>query len=346
MRRAVMLAAMVLALAGGAAAKPADLTIEAVSNRADLVSGGDVLVRATLPAGEDVRRATLAVNGKAQVGALRPAPDGKGWLALVTGLKDGPNALTLTSMGQTARLDIVNHPNGGPLFSGPQIQPWTCREGARNAQCDRPTTIAWSYMPRAGKAFKPYDPAHPPSDVETVTTSEGVSAPYIVRVESFTQDRSGVSVAGLYDPKQPWTPFAPQKAWNKGVFVLQGAGCGTGYGDQPAGNPLDDRALRRGFLVVTVALLHNNINCNPVVQAEAAVMAKEHVAETYGLFELIFAQGGSGGAISQIMDQNAYPGLYDGLILNHLFVDSDASRMAAYDCKAVYDYWAKPGSLP
>jgi hypothetical protein len=98
--------------------------------------------------------------------------------------------------------------------------------------------------------------------------------------------------------------------------------------------------------VVSVALLHNTINCNPVVQAEAALMAKEHVAETYGLFDLIFGMGGSGGAISQLMDQNAYPGLYDGLILNHLFVDSDASRMAAYDCKLVYDYWARPGGQP
>ena len=232
------------------------------------------------------------------------------------------------------------------FLSGPQrIQPWTCRDGATNAQCDRPPSIAWSYMPKGAKAFKPYDPAHPAKDVDTVTTSEGVSAPYVVRVESFTQDRSGVSVAGLFDPKQPWTPFAPQKAWNKGVFVLQGAGCGTGYSDQPAGNPLDDRALRHGFVVVTVALLHNTINCNPIVQAEAAIMAKEHVAETYGPIDLIFGMGSSGGAISQIADQNAYPGLYDGLILNHLFVDSDASRMAAYDCKAVYDYWAKPGTI-
>ncbi len=346
MRRAMMLAALAMALAGSAAAKPAELTVEAVSGRADLVSGGDVLVRATLPAGEDPRRAVLVLNGKPLAGALRPAPDGKGWLALVGGLRNGTNALALTSKGQTARLDLVNHANGGPLFSGPQIQPWTCQPGALNAQCDRPPTIAWSYMPKDGKAFKAYDPAHPAADVETVTTSEGVSVPYVVRVERFNQDRSGVAVATLYDPREAWTPFAPQKAWNRGVFVLQGAGCGTGYGEQAAGNPLDDRALRRGFLVVTVALLHNTINCNPVVQAEAAVMAKEHVAKTYGLFDLVFAQGSSGGAISQIMDQNAYPGLYDGLILNHLFVDSDASRMAAYDCKAVYDYWAKAGTIP
>src|SRR4029078_8571018 len=56
--------------------------------------------------------------------------------------------------------------------------------------------------------------------------------------------------------------------------------------------------------------------------------------------------GPSGGALSQIPDHIAYPGLYDGLILNHLFVDSDASRLAAYDCKVVYDYWAKAAALP
>jgi hypothetical protein len=148
-------------------------------------------------------------------------------------------------------------------------------------------------------------------------------------------------VATLFDPRQPWAPHAPQKQWNRGVFVLQGAGCGTGYGEQPAGNPLNDRALRQGFIVVTVALLHNTINCNPVVQAESAIMAREHVAETYGPFDIIFGMGSSGGAISQIMDQNAYPGIYDGLILNHLFADSDASRSAAYDCRMVADAWDK-----
>jgi hypothetical protein len=346
MLKFAIIGALLAAIAQAPAARPADLTLETVSNRADLVSGGEVLVRVILPKGEDPRRAVLALNGRNFPGALHPAPDGKGWLALVKGLKLGPNALTVTARGRTVRLDVTDHPNGGPILSGPQIQPWTCREGAIDAQCDRPVSISWSYMSRGGKAFKPYDPAHPAADVETVVTSGGVSAPYIVRVESFTQNRSGVSVAALYDPKAPWTAFAPQRQWNRGVLVLQGAGCGTGYEDKAAGNPLDDRALRRGFLVVTAALLHNTVNCNPVVQAETVIMAKEHVAETYGLWDLIFAQGSSGGAISQIGDQNAYPGLYDGLILNHLFVDSDASRVAAYDCKAVYDYWARPGTLP
>ena len=353
--KAMWLAAAPLVLAGAVSgacatlsAAPAGLAIETAGNRADLVSGGDVLVRVTLPEGASAEAATLTANGTS-AGALRTAPDGRGWIALVSGLKDGKNTLALTSGGKTVRLDVTNHPNGGPLFSGPQIQPWTCLDGALNAQCDREPTYSYSYMPvepapatgRNASPFKPYDPASPPTDIAQTTTSGGVTAPYIVRVESFTQNRSGVSVATLFDPAKPWTPYEPQKQWNRGVLVLQGAGCGTGYGEQPAGSPLNDRALKQGFAVVTVALLHNTINCNPVVQAEAAVMAKEHVAETYGPIDLIFGMGSSGGAISQIMDQNAYPGIYDGLILNHLFADSDASRTAAYDCRMVSDAWGK-----
>lgn len=371
--KAIWLAAAPMAVAGALGAcvtlssAPSGLAIETVGNRADLVSGGDVLVRVTLPEDADPRAAGLMLNGHlAQeppwffgdrdshhvvmtAGRLWPDRDGKNYLALIGGLVDGKNTLVLSSGGTTVRLDVTNHPNGGPLFSGPQIQPWTCLDGATDAQCNRPATISYSYMPTAPVAgagrnaspFKPYDPASPPTDVAQTTTSEGVTVPYIVRVESFTQNRSGVSVATLFDPKLPWTPYSPQKQWNRGVLVLQGAGCGTGYGEQPAGSPLNDRALRHGFAVVTVALLHNTINCNPVVQAEAAIMAKEHVAETYGAFDFVFGMGSSGGAISQIMDQNAYPGIYDGLILNHLFADSDASRTAAYDCMMVSEAWGK-----
>jgi len=325
--------------AGPVTAQSPPLVLETVGNRADLVSGGDVLVRTNAPPG-----AVLSVNGAAVPGALRPAPDGRGQLAMVEGLPIGPSRVAVSVGGRSARLVVTNHPSGGPLFSGPQIMPWPCREGATSAKCDRPTSLVWHYMPTAGaREFKVYDPARPATDVAQVTTSEGLAVPYIVRVESFTQNRSGVSVATLFDPKAEWTPFAPQRHWNRGVHVLQGAGCGTGFGEQPAGSPLNANALGKGFIVVTVALLHNTINCNPIVQAEAAVMAKEHVAETYGTFDFVFGMGGSGGAISQIMDQNAYPGLYDGLILAHLFADSDASRTAAYDCLLVREAMGKPG---
>lgn len=326
---------------------PPPMALEAVSTRADLVSNGDVLVRATLPPPIDIGRATLALNGTTLEAPFHAAPDGKGWLALVKGLDLGTNTLALRVGGHAAQLEVTNRPNGGPIFSGPQIQPWTCRPGATNALCDRPTTYTYSYRAVGSNTFQAYDPANPPaaSTIQQVTTQSGVTVPYIVRVESFNQNRSGVSFATLFDPAKPWTPWAPQPQWNKGVHVLQGAGCGTSYFDQAAGSPLNDYALRKGYVVATVALLHNTINCNQIVQAEAAIMAKEHIAETYGLWDIIFGMGSSGGAISQISDQNAYPGIYDGIVLNHTFVDSDASRLHSYDCKVVYDYFAKPGML-
>jgi hypothetical protein len=94
-------------------------TIETVPNRADLVSGGDALVRVTLPAGADAGKAALTLNGQPVADALRPAPDGRGWLVRVAGLVNGTNTFAVTSGTRTARLDITNHPNGGPLFSAP-----------------------------------------------------------------------------------------------------------------------------------------------------------------------------------------------------------------------------------
>lgn len=332
---ACALAAVLSACSGGGGLEPF-MTIETVGNRADLISGGDALVRVRLPRDVGPEDARLEVNGEAIDTPLRPAPDGVGYLALIDGMAEGANQVRVTAQDRTVALDILSHPNGGPVFSGEQIQPWTCREGALNEKCDRPVKYEFVYMPSEGGRFAPYDIDAPAEDVASVTTDGGVTLPFIVRVERFNQNRSGVATAALFDPTGEWTPFEPQPQWNGGVLVLQGAGCGTSYFDQPAGSPLNEQALADGFVVVSVALLHNTINCNPVVQAEAAMMAKEHVAETYGPFDLIFGMGSSGGAISQLMDQNAYPGLYDGLIINHSFPDSDASRMNSYDCGRVY----------
>ena len=42
-----------------------------------------------------------------------------------------------------AQITITNHPIGGPVFAGPQIQPWTCEAGATDAQCNLPTAYAY-----------------------------------------------------------------------------------------------------------------------------------------------------------------------------------------------------------
>ena len=52
-----------------------------------------------------------------------------------------PAVVARMTNGRGARLTITNHPLGGAVFSGPQIQPWTCQDGARDRQCNQPPTF-------------------------------------------------------------------------------------------------------------------------------------------------------------------------------------------------------------
>src|SRR5439155_19033714 len=131
-----------------------------------------------------------------------------------------------------------NHPFGGPVFSGPQIQPWKCQAGAQDRQCNVAPTFAYEYMPAgftsiaagvtgvaAVNAFRPYDPKHPPSpgSVASTTTTEGVTVPFIVRVETGYIDRDQDAIAALWQPGRPWQPTAPQKQFNDPLVITHGA---------------------------------------------------------------------------------------------------------------------------
>ncbi len=177
--------------------------LEAVSNRADLVSGGDVLVRVRPPASNAATDGgTLSLNGTPLAEALHPAPDGDGMLALVTGLQVGSNnTVAFASGGRTATLVVTDYPIGGPIFSGPHLQPWVCTSqnnglGApMDADCNAPTsyTIFYKKTGTAPPEFAAYDAATPPpaAEIATTTTDQGVTVPYIVRVETGTiTDRS------------------------------------------------------------------------------------------------------------------------------------------------------------
>src|SRR5438128_1490150 len=141
-------------------------TIKVLSNQPDLISGGDALVE-ILNAGTGSLRATL--NGADISSAFALRPNGR-VMGLVTGLIDGGNTLTVKSKTGSATITITNYPNGGPIFSGPQIQPWPCLAGATDGQCSRPVVYDYQYMPSGGGGFQPYDPNNPPSDVGTTTT--------------------------------------------------------------------------------------------------------------------------------------------------------------------------------
>src|SRR3954471_21043256 len=158
----------------GAAASPAAaaVKIEVLSNRADLVSGGDALVAVSAPA-------RVFRNGTDVTPAFDRRPDGS-FQGLVTDLRNGRNTLSAKlPNGSGAELTITNRPIGGPVFSGPQIQPWVCGTEdaglgeATDAQCNAPTRISYQYKSSSTGQFRDYDPKSPPVDVATTTTDQG-----------------------------------------------------------------------------------------------------------------------------------------------------------------------------
>src|SRR4051812_40409668 len=125
------LAALLAALATAPAAGADAVSIETLSNRADLISDGDALVAVDAPKGVRIALGSRDVTSKF-------GPHGGRLEGLVSGLKLGANTLTAKLPdGRGAKLTITNHPRGGPVFSGPQIQPWYCLPDAFDQQCNR-----------------------------------------------------------------------------------------------------------------------------------------------------------------------------------------------------------------
>ncbi|EHN10956.1 hypothetical protein PAI11_21850 [Patulibacter medicamentivorans] len=367
-KRAAGLAAGVVVLlaaggAGASAASPSAVTIQTSSNRADLISGGDAVMTIGLPAGATVGELTVRVGDRDVTRSFARRPGGR-VEGLVTGLRVGPNPVTARlSDGRGARLTITNHPNGGPVFSGPQIQPWVCQKSAVDRQCNQPPTYEYLYRPTnpLDPALRPYDPQHPPSDVASTTTDDGATVPFIVRIETGYQDRDQYKIATLFQPGRPWDRWRPQPQFNHKLLITHGGGCGLGYGSTGAPSVTEDNlatgaglvdglvgadsvgeALKRGYVVMSTALDRNSHNCNIAVQAESLLMAKERVLERYGALRYTIGIGCSGGALTQQQVANAYPGIYQGLILACAYPDTLSPGAQFLDLHVMRRYFDDP----
>ncbi|TAM21201.1 MAG: hypothetical protein EPN60_18820 [Nevskiaceae bacterium] len=338
-----------------------------LSNRADLISGGDALVAFAAPAGVEPEAVSLSVNGQTLPSTFKRMPNGQ-LRALVNGLQVGTNALVARFPGGGAATTIINHPASGPVFSGPQLLPWLCRNaGAVDAQCNQPVEYSYAYKSsnplKAG--MQPYDPANPPSDIAQITTENGLTLPFIVRIETGYMDRDQYRIAALYQVDQPWTAMEPQPQFNHKLVINHGFGCGVEYqtasapavapgagtaipvvgGQIPIGLPLielltdaTEVALGKGFVVMSTALDNSSHNCNVALQAESLVMAKERVVEQYGDLRYTIGQGCSGGSLAMQWISNAYPGIYQGILPTCSFPDawSTATQFADYHLLLAY----------
>src|SRR5262249_60583680 len=131
---------------------------------------------------------------------------------------------------------------------------------------------------------KPHDPPAPPpaAAIATTTTDQGVTVPYIVRLEKGAMDRGLYDIAVLSDPAANWAPWASQPGWNHKVLYQFGGGTAPWHTNDAPQSDLVEMALSRGFLVANNNLNIRGEDANDVVSAEALMMLKEHIAEKYG----------------------------------------------------------------
>jgi hypothetical protein len=339
-------------------------TLKVLSNRADLINGGDVLVEAVAPEGIAPEAIQIFLNEVDVSSAFTRTAEGR-YFGLIAGLRLGDNTLSAVVNGARSEMSLRNHPQGGPVFAGPQLQPWNCRNPAAvDAQCNQPPEFTWHYLPEDGDALVDYDIDNPPTDVAMTQTDTGETVPFIVRREIGYQDRDQYKIALLYQPNMTWTAAAPQPQFNGKLLITHGSSCGVDYetGGAPRVlkyNPLDFAgledpitgsgppplsedsavyALGRGYAVMSTALNNSGHNCDLPLQAESMVMAKEHLIEQYGELRYTIGTGCSGGALAAQWVANAYPGVYQGILPTCSFPDtwSTATQFVDYHGLLIY----------
>ncbi len=324
------------------------LSISILSGRADLVSGGSALVAIHLPRRSDARHVKVTVGRRKVRKAFAFRQDGR-FEGLVTGLRLGRNVLRVTlRSGWRARITLVNHSIGGPVFSGPQLQPWTCQQGAVDKQCDQAPSFRYVYESTdpTKSGFQAYDPSHPASDVAMTTTDQGVTVPFIVRIETGYMDRDQYQISVLDQPGKPWSAVAPQPQFNHKLLILHGASCGVDYqtGSAPAttGDNAGDYALGKGFMTMSTALDNSGHNCNLALQAESLVMAKEYAIKNFGTLRYTIGTGCSGGSLAEQWIANAYPGVYQGILPTCSFPDAWSTATQFLDYHLLLAYFTNP----
>jgi len=345
--------------------------IVVLSNRADLISGGDALIEVVHTGGAEPEGLRVDVDGRDVSDAVRKRTDGR-LLGVLHGLRIGDNVVTAALPdGRSARIIVTNHPITGPVFAGPQVQPWLCSTEAaglgpaKDASCHVPQAKFEFFYKPAGSVrfysndparFKSYDPDNPPAngDIAQTTTDTGETVPYIVRRERGTIDRAIYDILVLWDPAAPqWTPWSPQRGWNHKLLYHFGGGLNpshdqaqphdgidpTGYDTNVLGTA--EFALSRGFAVATSGLNVLGSNINDVTSAEAVMMVKEHFVEAYGIPRYTLGQGCSGGSMQQHLVAANYPGLLDGILPACSFPDSWTATNEIVDCDVSLRYFTE-----
>lgn len=328
--------------------------IDVLSNRADVISGGDALVAVRLDAGVDAAAVSVTLNGHDVTGMFAVRQNGQ-YAAVVTGLAEGDNQLRARlADGSGHEITIRNHPIGGPVFSGEQIQPWLCRTqnqtnpslgAAIDDKCNAPTVVELFYR-STGNQWVVYDPSSPPAPeaVQQTTTDEGKTVPFIIQRVTGTANRGIYQIAVLVDPTKPIEPWSTEQPWNRKYVNTFGGACGVNYRQPTVGDVRNVARLGLGFAVGTSGLNAFSNSCSDLISAEALMMTKEIITERWGPILYTLGDGGSAATMQQHMISGAYPGLLNGLMTSLLYEDHWYQVVSSFDCLVLSRYLGRPGA--
>jgi hypothetical protein len=209
-------------------------------------------------------------------------------------------------------------------------------------------TIPAQPAPPANPCWKPYTVGTSPADMATVTSENGRTMPFVVRLERGTMNRGIYDLAVLFDPGAAWTPLAPQAQWNGKVYYSFGAS--TGQPRRQARTTAtawsaQEEQLKRGWIVVSNSMTDSLRNSNRVLMAETVMMMKEHIGDTYGTIRYTLGTGCSGGSINSNMNLSIFPGNLDGVVTTCTYPDSESTAIEVGDCTLLVEAYQKPQVL-
>lgn len=355
--------------------------ITALSNRADLISGGQVLIELTLPPGGTADKLRVLEGTRDVTSAFKVRADNR-IIGLVTGLPNATTQISADIDGRgRARLRVTNHPIGGPVFSGEQIQPWVCANetavpedgdtprvsasglpGTPDAQCNVPSKIALYYRSTTAgcqanqlpdvspttSCWKAFDPDEElPADVQLITSpvNPATMIPFVVRVERGTMNRGLYDIAVLADPEQTIIDHnSPPALWNGKLNYIFGQSTGQPRRQQRSSQLWTAQVLQlqRGFMVAMSNMTDSALNSNRVSMTETLMMMKEHIIESYGELTYTVGFGCSGGSINQMTAASIFPGLLDGTQIACTYPDSETTGIEVADCELLVRAYTTP----
>jgi hypothetical protein len=374
MRRFHFSAAVVLltALSGAHAAPPPAnpasqakfVQLSVLSSPAEYVSGGDARIGVRAAPGLH-NKIELYLNGSRLDTPLKMA--GSHQLeGVIQGLRLGENTLEAYVKGQSLRdtITLTNYPVTGPMFSGPQQQPFVCTTiqaavgkqplvdsatppgyrvtdtgGATigySRDCSIDTIVTYLYRSKSTNNFVPLASGAPrPADMDTVTLDDGRTVDFIVRREIGSINRFLYSIAMLSPaPAADNTAQNDTSLWNgKLLYWFQG-GVAIGHTQGSVhGGSMNPDVLKQGFAIVHSSGNNTGTHYNLEIAGETAMMTKERFVERYGVPTYTVGLGGSGGAIQQyILGQNQ-PGILDALLPVQSYPDMVTQTIHVGDCE-------------